>query len=235
MVDRLVAGTLEALVDDVALAVVQRARGHRLVEAHGETQLAPRRPAAGGATAGDRAVVRHLQLRPQHLAGVVVDAGAQVEQQVGGLVLRKGVAVPAHAATGGELGADAVVAQRHRVIAGLHHFAVVRETRAIAAAGFGRVAGFQPHLTGDRHHQHVAQVRMAGTGEMRVRETHDAGVAVPVAGGPLVGVLEVRHRGVGRELDHAERHRGAGEGVAIAAGADARVDIAGVADRGHHR
>jgi len=170
----------------------------------------------------------YLQVRPQHLAGVVVDAGAQIEQQVRRLAGREGVAMPAHAAAGGEFGAHAIVAERDGVVARLLDLGVVTEARAVAAAGHLLVAWIELHVTGDRHDQHVAHVRMPGAGEVRVGKTHDGGIVVLITRRPFVGVFEIRHRRIGRELDHAERHRGTGKQVAIASRSDAWIDFGGV-------
>ncbi|KAG1439172.1 hypothetical protein G6F57_019534 [Rhizopus arrhizus] len=59
---------------------------------------------------------------------------------------------------------------------------------------------------------------------MRVRETDDAAVVVAVAGRPAIGLLARLDARVRAELDHAERHRGTGIGVAFTAGTDERVD-----------
>jgi len=77
---------------------------------------------------------------------------------------------------------------------------------------------------------------MPGAGEVRVREADDAVVVVAVAGGPAIRFVARLDPGVRAELDHAERHHGAGEGVAFAAGADEGIDGGDgirVGDRGH--
>ncbi len=63
---------------------------------------------------------------------------------------------------------------------------------------------------------------------MGVREAHDGGIAVLVARRPFVGVLEIRHGGVRRELDHAERYRRTGKEMAIPARTYARIDVRGM-------
>lgn len=65
---------------------------------------------------------------------------------------------------------------------------------------------------------------MAGAGEMCVREADDGAVVVAVAGRPAVALAARLDAGVRAELDHAERQRGAGVGVALAAGANERID-----------
>ena len=67
---------------------------------------------------------------------------------------------------------------------------------------------------------------MPGAGEMRMREADNRAVAMPVAGGPAVGLLARFDLGVRAQLHHAERHRGAGVGVAFATGADEGINRA---------
>src|SRR3546814_133913 len=60
---------------------------------------------------------------------------------------------------------------------------------------------------------------------MRVAETLDRRVVVAVARGVIVAVADLAGRvGVGRQLDHAEGRGRAGEGVALGAGPDHRID-----------
>jgi hypothetical protein len=70
---------------------------------------------------------------------------------------------------------------------------------------------------------------VAGAGKVGVREAEDGIVLVAVAGGPGIALLEVAHLGVRAQLDHAEGAGRAGEGVAVAAGADEDVDLGGLA------
>ena len=67
---------------------------------------------------------------------------------------------------------------------------------------------------------------MPGAGEVRVREADDGVVVVAVAGRPSVGLVARPDLRVGTELDHAEGHHRAREGVAFAAGADEGIDRA---------
>src|SRR3546814_1889101 len=79
--------------------------------------------------------------------------------------------------------------------------------------------------SGLRHDEDVAEVRMAGARKMRVAETLDRRVVVAVARGVIVAVADLAGRvGVGRQLDHAEGRGRAGEGVALGAGPDHRID-----------
>ncbi len=149
----------------------------------------------------------------------------------------KGVAMQSDAGGGGQLGADGVVGQGHRVIAGLSDLILVAEARPIARAGRVGLAGIELHLgSRNRHHQHVAEIGMAGAGEMGVREALDRAVVIAIAGRMGIGLLEIADPAVGRELDHAERHGGAREGVAVGSGADEDVDvvIAGLGSQGRH-
>ncbi|KAG1249386.1 hypothetical protein G6F68_013364 [Rhizopus microsporus] len=97
----LLARRREALVNDILLGVVQFMPGQRAREAHREVQLAARCPAAGFAEAGHRAIGAHPHPRPQHLARVVVHAGAHVQQHLGLGALRERIAMHAHPRTGG--------------------------------------------------------------------------------------------------------------------------------------
>src|SRR5687768_12174006 len=76
------------------------------------------------------------------------------------------------------------------------------------------------HLAHCRHEEDVRVVGNAGAAEMRVREAVDARVAVVIAGA-AVPPFQPRVR---PRLDHAERQRRTGIGVAVTAGADERID-----------
>jgi len=94
-----------------------------------------------------------------------------------------------HADTGagGELGTDAGIGERDRIIARTRDLAAVVEARPIARTGLGGVAGIEPHrIAGLRHHQHVAEVGMAGAREVRVAEALDRRILVAVAGSMAV-------------------------------------------------
>ncbi len=136
----------------------------------------------------------------------------------------EGIAVHAHARAGGEFGAHPGVVQGDGVVARLGALAAVVEARGVAAARPGDVATLVLHLAAERHQQHVAQVGVAGAGEVGMREADDGGVVMPVAGGPAIAVPARPDLRVGAELDHAVRHRRARIGVALATSADERVD-----------
>ncbi|MNV25616.1 hypothetical protein D3C71_1167180 [compost metagenome] len=214
----------EALVGNVGFGVVEGVCGQRPRKTHREIQLPARRPAAGLAETGDGAVLTGAQARPHDLAGVIVEAGAQVQQHARRLVGRIGIAVHADTGAGGQLGAHLGIIQGDRVVARFGALASVAEARGVAAARLVRVATLQAGIGAHRHQQHVAQVGMAAAGEMRVREADDAAVVMAVAGRPAIGLVTRLDAGVRAELDHAERHRGAGIGVPFPARTDERID-----------
>lgn len=125
---------------------------------------------------------------------------------------------------GGEFGAHAGIVQGDRVVAGLGALAGMAETRGVTAVGHARIAAFDLRFAGHRHQQHIAEVGMAGAREMRMREADDGGVRMAVAGSPSVGILAQLDARVRAELDHAERHRRTGKGMALATGADEGID-----------
>ena len=140
-------------------------------------------------------------------------------------VLAEAVAMQTSALGGGELDADIAIAQRDAVVAGLGGLVLMRERRAPAQLRIAGRSGLPPHLADAGHHQHVQQVTDAGAAEVRVGEAHDRAVLVVVA---RAGV-PVRVVGVGAQLHHAEGPRGGRRGVAVIAGADEHVDVAGEA------
>jgi hypothetical protein len=199
-------------------------RTDRAREAQREVQLPAGRPAARFAKARDAAVAAQAQPRPQHLARVVVEAGAQVNEHVRAARGGEAVAVHADARADGELGAHRVVIERDRVVTRLRHLALVAEARGIAAAGVLHRTALEFHVAGDRHEQHIAQVRVPGAREMRMREADDGVILVAIARRPAVGFLARPDLRVRTELDHAEGHDGTRKRVAVAAGADEGVD-----------
>ena len=124
----------------------------------------------------------------------------------------------------GELGAHPVVLQGDGVIARLGVLTRVAEARGVAAAGMLRVAALQAHRPGNRHQQHVPQVRVAGAREVRVGEADDGVILVAVARRPAVGLLARPDLRVRAHLHHAEGHHRARKGVTVAGGADERID-----------
>ena len=214
----------EAVIGDVLLGIPERLADQRAIELDGEEQLAPRSPAARLAIAGDHAVGRHPQARPQHLARIVVDRGPQVDQHLGAVALREGVAVQAGAQARRQLGAHAAVAQGDGVVARLGDLGVVAVARAVARARLVGFARLQLGLARNRGQQDVAEVGVAGAREVGVREAQDRRVAEAIAGGAGIALLEGQDVGVGAQLHHAERHDRAGEGVAVTARSDEGID-----------
>ena len=129
----------------------------------------------------------------------------------------------AHAGGRGQFGRDAPAGQRDAVVA--------RTGNLPAAVGIGPETGLRTvviasgidHIPDDRHEGHVEEVTDAGALEVGMAEADDRGVGGMVAGGP---VPLLRDAG-GAELDHAERHAGADEDMAVAAGTDPGIDVLG--------
>ena len=89
-----VAWGLKATVDGGGVfVVVEGVALERLGEADGEVELAAGGPAAGFAHTGDGAVGAETDAGPEDFAGVVVDAAAEVEEDVALLAGWVGVAV----------------------------------------------------------------------------------------------------------------------------------------------
>ena len=124
---------------------------------------------------------------------------------------------------GGELGVDAGVLEQNGVVAGLGCFVLMRKGGTVAGLRMFTGAGLQLDLAGARHDEDVQQIAAAGPAEVGVGEAHDGAVAAVVAGAPVPAVVI----GVRAELHGAEGNGGAGKAVAVSAGADDDVDVAG--------
>ncbi len=136
---------------------------------------------------------------------------ARVEQDVGLVGGREGVALHPGAPGRGQFGVDACL-ESDLVVAGARLLVVVAELgRVLRVVGLGDVTG------GGQGRQIAAQAA-ADAGEVDRGEAADVVLAVVVS-----GVVA----GVRGELHHAERHGGAGVGVALVLGADERVDQVG--------
>ncbi|EEF26574.1 conserved hypothetical protein, partial [Ricinus communis] len=153
-----------------------------------------------------------------------------VQHDLGLGALGVAVAVQAHALAGRQLHIHLVIGQPHRVVARLRALVLVAETRTIAAERPLGIARLPFGLSAVGHQQHIAQIGVAAAGEVCVREAQDAVVVIAVAGRPRVALAERPDLRVRAQLHHAEWPRGAGEGVAVAAGAD--EDIHGRRGRG---
>ena len=140
------------------------------------------------------------------------DALCKVEQEHGAVgVGTEGVTVEAGALRGGELHPHVGLLELHGVVAGAHGLVgVMEEGGALLGVGHGQ--------EGD-----VAEVADASAAEVLVAEAYEDGVGGVVAGAPVPA-----SRGLGgAELHVAEGHVGAEEHVAVAASADAWVDVLG--------
>ena len=158
-----------------------------------------------------------------HIHGQVMlglDGVVQVEDQAGLVGLGVGEAVDGGAGGGGHLSLDAVALQIGRVVAGLGHLVAFGEVGGVSAVLQGVDLRVE-HLGSDGgDYQEVAQVGATGAAQVVLGEAVDQRVGVMVAGARVPAV----DAGIGGGLDHAVGHDGAGEGVAVAAGADERVD-----------
>ena len=214
----------------ILIAVV----GNGLREGYGKIGIVGAGPAVGDAVTRNQSVALDTQRRPQDLAVVVIDAVRKVQNHMSVRILREGIAV--HARTRGrrQLGTHAAVVERDGIVARRGALALMAETRTVSAVGIIRRARVELDIPYRRHHQNVAQIRMARAAEVRMAEAHDGLVAVAVARTILVGAFLILPAhvvgdgvGVGAELHRTEGDACPGEGVAHAVGADEGVDIVG--------
>src|ERR1700735_811805 len=84
-------------------------------------------------------------------------------------------------------------------------------------------AGLEFDLAGTRHNEDVQQIATAGPAEVGMGEAHNGAVAAMVAGAPVPAVVV----GVRTELHCAEGHGGSGKTMAVPAGTDDDVHVAG--------
>src|SRR5262249_11748162 len=122
-----------------------------------------------------------------------------------GAITRKRIAMHADTRAGGKFGAHSWSIECDSIIAGLRHLAGVIETRAIAWLRWrARLGGHG--VSGNRHHQNVAEIGMPSAREMRVAETLYGWIVVLIAGGVRVAVSDnTTGVGIRRKLHHAER------------------------------
>ena len=119
-----------------------------------------------------------------------------------------------HAETGGQLG-EYARGEVHPVVAGRRGFRRVREG-SLEHAGVGG-----EHGAHRRHERDISPGVHAHRFDVHVTEAPDRAV------GPLVARVREVAVGVGRELDHPEGRRRAGEGKASSERADERIDVGG--------
>jgi hypothetical protein len=81
-----------------------------------------------------------------------------------------------------------------------------------------------------RHQEDIAVVRDTCAAKVRVTKTVGDIVGIVVTG----AAIPASQTRIGTELDHPERHRSAGKGVAVAGSADKRIDITGQIPLGDH-
>src|SRR5690349_13877478 len=109
-----------------------------------------------------------------------------------------------------EFDEDVAVVQPHRIIAGRRFFILMTEARSRSCM-----------VADGRHQQDIAVVGNTGATEMRVAETVNNRIGVVITR----AAVPTRQSRVRTQLDHAERHDGAGKRVTVSAGADKWVDV----------
>ena len=145
----------------------------------GKVQALVGSPALGEAVA-------HVGLRVELLevgvGGFVINAFFEVDDDVGVAGAgRKGVAVEAHAGGGRKLGPNAVVVERHGVVAGAGGFAAVRVAREVALVRRRLPALVGADGPGIGHNEHVAEVGGPGAAEVGVRKPDQEAIGVVIA------------------------------------------------------
>jgi hypothetical protein len=147
----------------------------------------------------------------------------EVDDEVAGIARRKGVLMDAGAFGGGELGLDAVIAKQDGVVARSGGFILVGEAGPVAGGGIIARAGVELVGPGAGHEEDIEHVADAGTAQVGVAKAHDGGVGIVIAGAPVPTFVV----SIGTELHHPEGDAGSGVRVAVAAGTDEDVDVAG--------
>ena len=195
---------------DEPSAAVHRLNSDGLRELGGEEHLLIVGPSLGETVAGERG--GGDALHPVVGGLVPPDALCEIEQEHGAVgVGAEGVTVEAGALRGGELHPHVGLLELHGVVAGAHGLVgVVEEGTALLGAGHGQ--------EGD-----VAEVADARAAEVLVAEADEDGVGGVVAGAPVPASCGLG----GSELHVAEGHVGTEDHVAVAASADAWVDVLG--------
>ena len=126
----------------------------------------------------------------------------------------------AHARRYRELRPYAVIGQGDLIVAGNGFFRIVVVPATVSAVGIIGRPGVQFYRPGSGHQEDIAQVRMAGSAEVRVAETHDRRVAVAVSSAVFIhfGLIFPAHIvrdgvRIGTQLHPAEGDTGTREGV----------------------
>src|SRR5688572_14635924 len=91
----------------------------------------------------------------------------------------------------GHLGEDVVIVEADLVVRRLRLFVCVRERRAETGRRIILRTGFQLKLTGRRHDQKIAEVRVPGTAKMGVRKSDYRTVVVLITRTIFVRVLVI--------------------------------------------
>ena len=170
---------------------------------------------------------------PHILLVVVVDAMHQVEDDVGIVRRRERVLMKADARRRRHFGEDVVIVESDFVVGRFSRLVRMRECGTESGRRIALRAGFELKVANRRHYQKVAEIRMAGTAEMRVRKSDDRAVVVLVAGAVSVRFFVIFSAdvvrlliGVGRKLYRTEWHRRSGIRVSHLLCPDQRVYVA---------
>src|SRR5690349_21297909 len=98
-----------------------------------------------------------MQARPQYFAGIIVERGSEVDDEMGGAIARKRVAVDADAHAGREFSPHRGTIEGDGVIARLRDLACMSEARAIARLSRRPRLG-RHGVAGNWHDKNVAEI-----------------------------------------------------------------------------
>ena len=182
-------------------------------------------PVAGAAETADGVLAFHFEVGLIHK--LVVNTLHHIQEHMGISTLGECAAHHTHTVARGEFDLRIVIIKQDSIIACLGILVLMLECRPVTRSGIVFITLVEFHLAHDGHKTKITIIRAARAAEVGGAEAEDG-----VVGGVVArAAVPVVHAGVGAELHHAEGHRGAREGMAVAARPDEGIDIlSGIGD-----
>ena len=116
---------------------------------------------------------------------------------------------------------NVMIEQVDCIVAGPDNLVIVAVVRGILGNWIIVVAALVSQIAGIRHQEDIAEIRAAGSAEMKMREADENVVRVVICGTPIPTLVFIAWT----KLDRAERYIGSHEYVPMSVGTDQWINV----------